>query len=149
MRGVIQFPNFSDDKGEKKDVRGGKRKKGWQQWLSGAYVNSHFSFMKGNKKDGGKRKRVMALFESEGSFVHREQHYPFFPLTPLFPLLISMPFCILGRHCSAAREYAVRLKARKAIVAVERRAKKKKAPLLFRSRELQTRAFLHFIRGVL
>lgn len=44
---------------------------------------------------------------------------------PTVPLLISMPFCILGRHCSVAREYAVRLKARKAIVAVERRAKKK------------------------
>lgn len=87
------------------------------------YVNSHFGFMKGNKKDGWKRKRVMALFESEGSFVHCEQHYLFVPLT-LFPLLISMPFCILGRHCSVAREYAVRLKARKAIVVVERQAKK-------------------------
>lgn len=97
--------------------------KGWQQRLSGAYVNSHFGFMKGSKKDGRKRKRVMALFESEGSFVHREQHYPFLPLIS-FSLLILMPFCILGRHCSVAREYAVRLKARKAIVAVERRAKK-------------------------
>lgn len=122
----IQFPNFlcSNNKGqnsqkEKKNVQ----EKGWQQRLSGAYVNSHFGFMKGNKKDGGKRKRAMALFESEGSFVHREQHYPFLLLTT-FPLLISMPFCILGRHCSVAREYAVRLKTRKAIVAVERRAKK-------------------------
>lgn len=87
------------------------------------YVNSHFGFTKGNKKDSGKRKRVTALFESEGSFVHREQHYPFLPLVP-FRLLISMPFCILGRYCSGAQEYALRLKARKAIVAVERRAKK-------------------------
>ncbi|KAL0109278.1 hypothetical protein PUN28_014399 [Cardiocondyla obscurior] len=76
----------------------------WRRRLSVAYVNSHFGLMKGNKKDGGERKRVMALFESEGSFVHCKRHYPFLP--------------------SVAREYAVRLKARKAIVAVERRAKK-------------------------
>jgi len=46
--------------------------------------------------------------------------------------LFRSPFCILGRHCSVAREYAVHLKARKAIVAVERRAKKN---LLSRSRD--------------
>jgi len=33
--------------------------------------------MKGNKKDGGKWKKATALFESEESSVHREQHYPF------------------------------------------------------------------------
>lgn len=62
------------------------------------------------------------------------------------PPLISMPFCILGRHCSVAREYAVHLKARKAIVAVERRAKKK---ISFLVPAMQAHAFLHFIREVL
>lgn len=69
------------------------------------------------------RKRVTAVFESEGSYVGSAALPLSYP-TPSPVPLTSMPFCILGRHCSVAREYAACLEARKAIVAVERRAKK-------------------------
>lgn len=69
--------------------------------------------------------------ESDGSFRVRGKLRRKRGITPFLPYsfsspfhLISMPFCILGRHCSVAREYTACLKARKAIVAVERRAKK-------------------------
>lgn len=77
--------------------------------------------------------RVRRYFSSpkEAPYVASSITLSYLSLSSLLPL-ISMPFCILGRHCSVAREYAVHLKARKAIVVVERRAKKN---LLSRSRD--------------
>lgn len=69
------------------------------------------------------------------------------PFHPLSLLLISMLFCILGRHCSVAREYAACLKARKAIVVVERRAKKSPFSFSRRILALYSRSALNRIGG--
>jgi len=88
------------------------------------------------------RKRRHFSSPKKASYIASSITLSYFFVSRLCRALISMPFCILVRHCSAAREYAVRLKARKAIVAVERRAKK--IPFLVPT--MQARAFLHFIR---